>query len=191
LSPVLTAMNLYHEGIRYYAGSVLKSEIFQLKRRADEDRYVHVIAFIAHQYYRLQDNLVDVLLSVVKSFQNTAQREHKEQTYEQRKTSDRALSDLLSRLDDDVFGVLKKIRKLSDDNQFSDADKISQIQALLKNNKDTDLANLKSGLEEKLDDGHYYDILEARSVRLQNHVSPILKALNLQVEPSASTLKWS
>lgn len=191
LSPVLTAMNLYHEGIRYYAGSVLKSEIFQLKRRADEDRYVHVIAFIAHQYYRLQDNLVDVLLSVVKSFQNTAQREHKEQTYEQRKTSDRALSDLLSRLDDDVFSVLKKIRKLSDDNQFSDADKISQIQALLKNSKDTDLANLKSGLEEKLDDGHYYDILEARSVRLQNRVSPILKALNLQVEPSASTLKMA
>ena len=85
LMPVLSAMNLNYEGIRYYAGSVIKAKIFQLNQRSDEDRYVHVTAFIAHQYYRLQDNLVDVLLSVVQSFQNSAQREHKEQSYEQQK----------------------------------------------------------------------------------------------------------
>lgn len=50
LAPVLLAMNLTHEGIRYYAGSVIKSQIFQLNQRSDEDRYVHVIVFIAHQY---------------------------------------------------------------------------------------------------------------------------------------------
>jgi len=42
------------------------------------------LAFIAHQYYRLQDNLVDVLLNSIKSYQNGAQREHKEQRYAQR-----------------------------------------------------------------------------------------------------------
>jgi hypothetical protein len=61
-------------GIRYYAESVLRSEIFQLTRRDDPDRYLHVIAFIAHQY-----NLVDVLLTSLRSFQNGAIREHKEQ----------------------------------------------------------------------------------------------------------------
>lgn len=74
LTPVLSAMNLNYEGIRYYAGSVIKAKIFQLNQRSDEDRYVHVTAFIAHQYYRLQDNLVDVILSVVQPFQNSAQR---------------------------------------------------------------------------------------------------------------------
>ena len=68
-------------GIRYYAESVLRSEIFQLKRRDDPDRYLHVIAFIAHQFYRLQDNLVDVLLTSLRSFQNGAIREPKEQCY--------------------------------------------------------------------------------------------------------------
>ena len=68
-------------GIRYYAESVLRSEIFQLTRRDDPDRYLHVIAFIAHQFYRLQDNLVDVLLTSLRSFQNGAIREHKEQCY--------------------------------------------------------------------------------------------------------------
>ena len=71
---MLSAMNLNYEGIRYYAGSVIKAKIFQLNQRSDEDRYVHVTAFIAHQYYRLQDNLVDVMLSVVQSFQNSARR---------------------------------------------------------------------------------------------------------------------
>ena len=77
LSSVLTALALPPDGIRYYAQSVLKSEIFQIARRADEDRYLHVVTFITHQYYRLQDNLVDVLLTAVQSYQNSAQREQR------------------------------------------------------------------------------------------------------------------
>jgi hypothetical protein len=72
LSSVLTALALPPDGIRYYAQSVLKSEIFQITRRAEEDRYLHVVAFITHQYYRLQDNLVDVLLTAVQSYQHSA-----------------------------------------------------------------------------------------------------------------------
>ena len=67
LHSVLTALALPPDGIRYYANSVLKSEIFQIARRADEDRYLHVVAFIPHQYYRLQDNLVDVLLTTCRA----------------------------------------------------------------------------------------------------------------------------
>ena len=45
---ILSVLGLDQEGVRYYAGSVLRSEIFQLARRTDPDRYLHVIAFIAH-----------------------------------------------------------------------------------------------------------------------------------------------
>ena len=48
LSPTLQSLALMPGGIRYYAESVLRSEIFQLTRRDDPDRYLHVIAFIAH-----------------------------------------------------------------------------------------------------------------------------------------------
>ena len=63
LSPALQTLALNPEGIQYYAHSVIKSEIFQVTRRNDPDRYLPVIAFIAHQYFRLRDNLVDVLLN--------------------------------------------------------------------------------------------------------------------------------
>ncbi len=36
---------------KYYAHSVIKSEIFQVTRRSSEDRYLHLIAFVTHQYF--------------------------------------------------------------------------------------------------------------------------------------------
>ena len=188
LKPVLQAMNLTHEGIRYYAGSVIKSQIFQLNQRSDEDRYVHVIAFIAHQYYRLHDNLIDVFLKVVQSLQNTSQREHKEQIYCERKVCNANLTNLLSRLDDDVFAVMRKIRELAHDAYLSDTDKICNIRSLLKTGKDDQLSGLKAGLEGELSEGGYFKVLESRSLRLQTRVSPILKALCFQAEPGAITL---
>src|SRR5947209_578829 len=49
LEPVITALGLTHEGLRYYANSVIKAEIFQVSRRAAADRYLHLLAFIAHR----------------------------------------------------------------------------------------------------------------------------------------------
>ena len=45
--------------------------------------------------YRLQDNLVDVLLTSLRSFQNGAMREHKEQCYARREQRNEALKTLL------------------------------------------------------------------------------------------------
>ncbi|MCS6320116.1 MAG: DUF4158 domain-containing protein, partial [Nitrospira sp.] len=77
LTPALHAVALKPGGIVYYARIVLQSEIFQLTRRNDPDRYLHLIAFIAHHYYRLQDNLVDTLLASLRNFQHRALRAHK------------------------------------------------------------------------------------------------------------------
>lgn len=85
LETILSVLDLGIAGIRYYAGSVLKSEIFQIHRRETNDRYIHAAAFITHQFFRSQDNLVDIWLSVMASFQSTASREHKEKLLESRK----------------------------------------------------------------------------------------------------------
>lgn len=53
LNRVLQAIALKPEGIRRYADTVIRSKIFQLIRRDDPGRYLHLIIFIAHQYYRL------------------------------------------------------------------------------------------------------------------------------------------
>jgi hypothetical protein len=99
LQPVLEALDLPPEGIRYYAQSVLKSEIFQVTRRADADRYLHLIAFIVHQYYRLQDTLVDILLHAVQTYVNTVRRIHKDPCYERRARRTQDIKALVSYLE--------------------------------------------------------------------------------------------
>ena len=49
VAPILSALNLGSEGIRYFAGSVAIMRTTNLRRRADDDIHVHLVAFIAHQ----------------------------------------------------------------------------------------------------------------------------------------------
>jgi hypothetical protein len=131
LSPALGALPLKSEGIRHYAHSVIRSKIFQLMRRDDPDRYLHVIAFIAHQYYRLQDNLVDVLLASLQSFQNGAIREHKDQCYARREQRNESLKTLVGYLERGLVGTLATIGTITEDGALSDAEKVIRIRALL------------------------------------------------------------
>ncbi|MCP5067980.1 MAG: DUF4158 domain-containing protein, partial [bacterium] len=176
ITPVLDAIGLGTEGIRYYAGSVLKSGIFQLQQRTDADRHLHAISFIAHQHHRLQDALVDMLLSVVQSFQNSAQRDHKEQIFERRKTQVDRLDSLLDAIDQEVFGVIREIHDLIDDKALSDAQKLDRIRMVLARDREREFTALRADIrKDGTDDRQYYLALENRSLRLQNRVSPILR----------------
>ncbi|MBF0381801.1 MAG: Tn3 family transposase [Magnetococcales bacterium] len=188
LEGILAVLDLGHAGIRYYAGSVLKAEIFQIQRRETADRYIHATAFVAHQFYRIQDNLIDILLSVVASFQTAALREHKERSYEKRKEQNKRLKSLISDLDKSVFGLIHEIRQQTETEALSDTDKIRNIKMLLDQSRDGDFETLKSDLESSGDDQAYYEVLEERSLRLQNRLSPILKVLTFQPNSRAFRL---
>ena len=193
--PALQALALKPGGILYYAYSVLRSEVFQLTRRDDPDRYLHLLAFIAHQYYRLQDNLVDVLLASLRSFHHGARREHKEQCYARREQQNEALKALLSRLERGLVGTLATIGSITEDRALGDAEKVIRIRALLALREtrrlleeEDPVAELKASLVSELDEDDYYKILESKSVRIQNRVSPIPKALAFQGDPGARRL---
>lgn len=188
LLPVLSPLNLGTGGIRYYAGTVIKSEIFQISRRADEDRYVHLIAFVAHQYYRLQDNLVEVLLNSVRNAQNSALKEHKDLIYQQRGDRNKTISSLLSKINKDVLQVFDKIGGLLSDSALSDAEKLKHIGALVTTTSQQSVVALQADLNEEGAESSYFDALENKSLRLQNRASPILKVLNFQAEPCAHEL---
>ena len=85
LAAVLAKLDLGIAGTRYFAGSVLRSEIFQMQRRERNDRHIHAAAFVAHQFYRCQDNMIDLWLSVMASFKSAAAREYQEVLAQERK----------------------------------------------------------------------------------------------------------
>jgi len=119
-------------GIRYYAGSVMKSQIFQIQQRSRADRYIHATAFIAHQYYRMQDNLVDIFLNVMTAFQTTIVNERKEKALEQQETHQNQLQTLIQNLEIGLFSIMHEIRSIANDNTLTDNEKVHRIKKSLK-----------------------------------------------------------
>ena len=195
LKPVLDHLTLGPGGIQYYAYGVIKAQIFQVTRRGAHERYLHLMAFIAHQYCRLHDNLVDVLLTSLQSFQNSAQREHKDQCYVRREQRNESLNTLAGFLDQGLLETLAQINVVSEDSLLTDTEKVQRIRALIADNpiaKSLDaeqLLQLKAAVVMELTEDDYYLILGSKSVRLQNRVSPILKAVTFLAEPNARELQ--
>ena len=186
LESILSVLDLGVAGIRYHAGSVMKSEVFQIQRREANDRYIHAAAFVAHQFFRMQDNLVDLWLSVMASFQTTAAREYKERLLEDRKAGQEKFQSLARELDASVSGLIGDIRSLTDAAGLSDAQKVAAIRAVLDRGETGTFKRLKADLEPSGQDRSWHDLLEGHSLRLQNRLNPILRVLNFQPNDRAT-----
>ncbi len=117
----LAALELGVAGIRCHAGSVLRSEIFQIRRREDSDRHIHAAAFVAHQFLRSQVNLIDLWLSVMAAIQATVTREHNEHLLQCRKRQQEHLKAVVDDLDTSVFGLIRDVRDVTEADGLPDA----------------------------------------------------------------------
>ena len=128
---VVAALDLTPEGVRYYANSVLKSRIFQVSRRAEDDRHLHLVCFIMHQFLRLHDVLIDTLLLSVQSALNTCEREYKERYYNSRTDQRQALQTLVDEVSEGLCNPLSEIEAIAFNEYLSDTEKVGYIQAIL------------------------------------------------------------
>lgn len=187
LEDTLSFLELGTAGVRYFAGSAQKSRLFQLKQRSEADRFIHAAAFVAHQFFRSQDNLVDLWLNVMASFQTAAVREHKEKLAQDRMDQQKRIRIIIDGLDVSVFGVLHEIRRVAETANLTDSQKVTAIRKLLDQKATKDAERLKDDLEATIHDRSWHDILEARSLKLQNRLSPVLRAISF--EPNDRALR--
>ena len=188
-TPVLEILNIGPEGIRYHAGGVRRSEMFQLQRRSDADRYLHAIAFIADQHHRLQDAMVDMLLSVMQSFESAVIRDHKEAVFTQRKSEGARLEEMLEVVDAEVLNPLREIRALVEDGTMSDALKLDGIRGILDRDQSRIVDRLRADIRKESNGAEqYHRVLEDRSIRLQNRLDPILRSIALAADTSMADL---
>ena len=192
LHAVLPMIGLGRGGIAYFAGGVIRGRLSQLNQRSDPDRHLHAIAFVAHQFARLQDNLIDTLLASVQAHSNACQREHKERCYILRQERDDRLSTWVETVDRTVLGVLERATAIVHEGGSDDADKLARLRSLLPAGDETAEAQSPvAELRRTLSTGSgvdYDDVLESRSVRLQNKVSPILRVVVLHGDAASIDL---
>lgn len=183
-------MGLSSEIIRYYALIIIKSRVFQISRRED-NRYLLLIAFVIHQYYTLNDVLIEILIAAAQTIMNTSFREHKELFYETRQ-SKQQITKKVSQNYRDTLTTLKKIKETICGPGLIAEEKLKMIYVLVSEQEtfysqieeQLDLLEKESGRITKDDD--YYDILESKSVKLQNRVSEIIKHMVFDKETSAA-----
>lgn len=193
--PILQNINLTSEGIRYFSASIIKTKTTHFLRREKTDIDLHIISFIAHQYYCLQDNLVDVFLSAIKNNENAAKRHHKDWYYQQRRITNTLLTKQIECLETQVSKAFAEIHNLIKNPILLDFQKLQGIEKIVSSPKRTQLLSsdfdqIKTAASQKLEeDDSYFDILENRSIYLQNRVSGILKKLSFQSEANIGDLK--
>ena len=190
---VASALDLTPEGVRYYANSVLKSRIFQVSRRAEDDRHLHLVCFIIHQFLRLHDVLIDTLLRSVQSTLNTCERKDKERYYNSRTDQRHALQTLVDEVSEGMCNPLSEIEAIAFNEHLSDSEKVGDIQAILLQGEDhrrTVESQLLKMQEQSQgnEDAEYYAVLESRSIKLQNRVADIVKELEFQGDDNAELL---
>ena len=193
IKPIIDKLNLSAELIQYYAQSVIKSQVFQTSRRENR-KYLLLIAFVAYQYYRLNDVLIEVLMQSVQNKFNTIEREHKENFYNQRQEKQKILNTFSQKVFDHLSTI--KSAKIILHNQTLSADKkVDNLMDLFSENFDKSSATIeeqlnKIGKESRriTKNADYYDLLEANSIKLQNRASDIVKNLQFNQDTSNSLL---
>jgi TnpA family transposase len=193
--PVIKALNLPSKSCIYYATWVQKSKLSQLKQFPDKNKlYLHLIAFIQHQYYLRQDTFVDIFLKCVQSCKNIVVAHLKEADQVSRPDKKAAVRYVLN-ASQNSKKLIDEITEVTRSTLLTDSGKVQKISELLeeyesqKNEiKRKKLEMYEKSLDDLAKDKNYYDILNNLSVKLQLRISGILKALVFNEDNSDKTL---
>lgn len=194
LSPVVAALALNHEGMRHYAYSVIKSRIAQVSRRDEADRYLHLIAFVVDQTFKLNDTVMDTLLLAAQAAVNAAEKAHKETYYQERGQRTESFAALADQLGQSVRETLSAIQRIVVDNRLSDREKVALIDAALdvKDGKpgpvDRQIDEFKQNLATVHQGRDYHALLEEQSLKLQHRVADIVRQVRFAPTCSKPTL---
>ena len=159
-------------------------------RQRDNKKHLFLIAFVAHQFHQLNDVLIEILIQSVQTTLNSGVRENKEMFYEERQSRHQMIGILSQKLTKHL-SILEQIETTVQDKTLSDKKKVQTVKQLLPHEQRQEYTSLQEeverlGKESKkiAKNGDYYDILESKSIKLQNRVSDIVKTLKFDVDTS-------
>jgi hypothetical protein len=147
----------------------------------------------------IQDNLVDVLLTTLQSYQNSAQREYKDLRYAHWAQRTQLLKTLLGFMEEQLVSPLRTIHTITEHPQLSDAEKITRIRTLLHQHDEQQLAALREKVATKLSEEEYFTILKNYIVcwnylylsqKLAEITDPTLHETLLQAILHGSVVAW-
>jgi len=194
---ILESVGFTPQTIRYYAEAVLRYRVYQIDRRNPMDKYLHLLCFIAHQVYYLQDVLVDTLIAIIRSVNSSITRKHKDNYYEQRQERLRAAQQAIRMAREsyqaNAFSK-NELRKIVKDPALSSEEKVIAIAAMIDSEEESQvflqnrlehLNTLSQNISHK---ETTYDILERQAKSVQRKLNPVVIHLNFDKTQSDKDL---
>ncbi|WP_083322613.1 Tn3 family transposase [Hymenobacter lapidarius] len=182
--PVVQALDLSEEVVRYYARYVERTQVFQVQQQADK-KYLMVLCFVVYQYYQVGDLLTETLLQAVQTHRNAAQRETQARVYRQQQDSAGQLRQVLEGVVS--HGVaLARLEEVAFSFARTNEEKVTALLAWLQTPAVADFAQLghtaqqlrKGGGGSRI--GPYYQVVEERSRALQRRLGEILRRVGYE-----------
>jgi len=192
--PVIQALPLSPQSLKYYAIWVQKAKISQLLQIKDPyKRYLYLLAFITHQYYYRQDLLVDTVLQIVQSILNIIEKKQQEADKNTKKERDQA-TQLLSKSYHNKTELLNQIQSILHMENLSAEERVKQLKLLLAEDGPINqeiiacIEKLDKQVTSALNQTDFYNELEKQSLTLQKRLSKIIQNLDFNAVNSTSPL---
>ena len=117
-------------------------------------------------------------------------RETKERCYEQRSARGEAVESLIVQLDRSLE-IIHSVDHIAENSDLDDTEKIVEIRSLLNQAHDEgeEATTIKNQLQSDLSEADYFDILEKKSLQMQNRAAPILKSICLNAQGTCALNK--
>ena len=190
---VFQHISLSSQSVQYYANWAKKARIFHIKSKSEQKRYLYFLSFISHQYYTLQDVLVDTLLSAVQTSKNGALRQQKDRYFEKKDMLQEVISKTSDYIKNEISVSYHVIEDKLKDEGLSYQSRVEEALNLIQTRKqvNTNIKNKLNELEsesEKSIKQEEYAILESQSGSLQRKVSAIIKIISFHQSSSNISL---
>lgn len=195
LKPVIDVLNLSPNSTTYYAIWVQKAKLSQLKQFPEKEKcYLHLLAFIQHQFYLRQDYLMDISLKSIQSSKNTVASKLSESDKLSRSERRKAVG-YVTKSNRQYRCLIDEIRQITHSPTLSDKAKVREINELLteyekkKNELEQQkLEQFEKTLERLEKNKDYFDILDKISIKLQRKITDIIKVLIFNDDSSNKNL---
>jgi len=184
IAPALDRLTLSDKATDYYATWLTKADYQQLSQFPNRHKaYLHLLAFIKHQFYKRQDHAIDILLKSVTATRSFIQRKLSLQDQMKLKERNATIEALLkaqltaSQFANGVVAITKSAVATPNEKYYKIEAMVEDFLAL-QDPVDVDrLAALDTDLQRTLKNGAFYDLLCASSLKLQRRLSDLVKTV--------------
>ncbi len=191
----LETLNMQDQAQVYYATWVQKATMTQLKQFSNpHKRYLHLLAYVNHQYYERQDVLMDIFLKSVTAATNYARKQQIKQEQDLQSERREAITSI-TQSHKSSRQLLEEIKRVIKDSNLLASEQVAKIEQLFDDHDalERELPGEKLQQYERVLDNYavsdsYYAALAKRSLSLQRRVSTLLGAIEFDSDSSQEPL---